>query len=61
MTKGPNYREPKTINLTKAKIEIFTALDTCIHKIADKTNTIEEPFEAWKTAIVHKVKEQCIV
>ena len=37
LTKGPNYREPRTIKFSKALIEITTALDTCIEAMTLKT------------------------
>ena len=33
---GPNYREPQTISISKALIEITFALDTCIEAMALK-------------------------
>ena len=33
LTKGPNYRELRTINFSKVLIEITTALDTCIESV----------------------------
>ena len=37
LTKGPNYRQLQTINLSKALIEITNAFHTCIESMMLKT------------------------
>ena len=40
LTKGPNYREPRTINFSSALIEITTTPDACIKAMALKTKRL---------------------
>ena len=47
-SKGPNYRENKTINYHKCKTEIYKALDACVSKMAVKYNLDVEAFDRWK-------------
>ena len=37
LTKGPNYREPRSINFNKAVTEITAGLENCIENLANKT------------------------
>ena len=55
LTKGPNYREPRTTNLNKAKKEIITALTQCIERLANKTKNNIATFQSWKECIIAKI------
>ena len=57
LIKAPNYREPQTINFSKALIETTTALDTCIETITVKTKYTPSKFKTWKEKILAKVKK----
>ena len=37
LSKGPNYREPRSFNFTKASKAIETALEDCIKRLEQKT------------------------
>ena len=51
LTKGPDYREPRTINFSKALIEIATALDTCIEPMSLKTEYTTSNYKPWKQKV----------
>ena len=55
ITKGPKYREPRTINVL---IQITTALDTCIDLVTLKTNYVTSNVKPWKETAFSKVKEK---
>ena len=57
-SKGPNYRENKTINYNKCKIEIYKAVDACASKMAVKYNLNIEAFDRWKSKVKEKVAEK---
>ena len=51
-SKGPNYRENKTINYhSKCKMEIYKRLDACASKMAVKYNLNIESFDRWKLKV----------
>ena len=57
-SKGPNYRENKTINYHKCMNEIKNALDTCVSSLAVKYKVTPESFDNWKLKINEKVAEK---
>ena len=60
LTKGPNYRQPKSINLNKAKKEIITALNQCIENLAIKTKNNVASFQTWKETIINKLETRLV-
>ena len=58
LTKSPNYRERRTINFSKALIEVTIALDTCIESMTLKTKYATSNFKPWKETLLTKVKEK---
>ena len=57
-TKGPNYREPKTINYHKAKQSIEQSLSISIDKIAKRYNLEVQHFLSWKSKILQLVDQR---
>ena len=55
-----NYREPGTINFSKALSEMATALDTCIETMILKTKYTTSNFKPWKEKVSGKMKEKII-
>ena len=54
--KGPNFREPKTINWKRSRKVIEEGLDICSSKFtAADPNLSEEGMKPWKTEILNKV------
>ena len=58
LAKGPNYREPRTINFSKAFIEISTALDKCIETVSLGTKYTTSNFKSWKEKVLAKAKKR---
>ena len=59
LTKGPNYREPKTINWRKCREKIDDGLNSCIAKmIASKKDLHDNDIQPWKAAILQRVDEK---
>ena len=54
-SKGPNYREPTTLNYRKCKQSIETSLSSSISSLATKYNLSIQSFLAWKTKILELV------
>ena len=55
ISKGPNFREAKTINWNKCREQIAEGLDECVSRIASSVkNLTEECLEEWKNKILHK-------
>ena len=55
LTKGPNYREPRSTNYNKAFAEITTGLDNYIENLASKTKCNVNNFHQWKKVILEKI------
>ena len=55
MTKGPNYREPRTI---KALTEIKCAINACIETLASKTKHSIATFNNWKDSVLTRVQQK---
>ena len=58
LSKGPNYRENKTINYSKCLTEIKTALSTCASNMASKYQLDVKLFDNWKSLVTEKVAEK---
>ena len=52
LSKGPNYREPKTLNYSKCKKEINSTLLLAIDSLSVKYHLEKEDFTSWKNKIV---------
>ena len=57
-SKGPNYREPTTLNYHKCKQSIESSLTLSISNLAAKYNLSIESFSAWKTKILELVDDR---
>ena len=58
LTKGPNYRENKTINYSKCAKEINDSLDLCVSNLASKYKMQISSFDNWLTLIKRKVADK---
>ena len=58
LSKGPNYREPKTLNYHKCKKSIESSLSSSIDQLAFKYNISVENFSAWKTKILQLTNQR---
>ena len=56
--KGPNYREPQSLNWTKVKEEIKQALNEYTQKLSRKEHKHISLYEEWKQTIIEKVDQQ---
>ena len=56
LSKGPNFREPRSINYKKCLETIKTSLDTCIDSLSTKTNLPTNSFDDWKLNIISHVE-----
>ncbi len=54
-SKGPNYREPKTLNYRKCKQSIESSITSCIDNLAIKYKLPVQNFFSWKTKILELV------
>ena len=52
LSKGPNYREPRTINYNKCKSEIFKFLDHFITVLIERYKLDIQDLNDWRTAII---------
>ena len=56
ISKGPNFREPRTINWKKCKEEIIAGLDICANSLVSSCKQLrQESLTAWKNKILEKV------
>ena len=55
LSKGPNFREKKTINFSKAKSDIVSALDDLIERLKDKYNYSQHDFQSWKKKVIENL------
>ena len=56
ISKGPNFREPRTINWNKCKEEIRKGLDSCVSNFVKSQNGLNiEALTPWKDKILEKV------
>ena len=58
LTKGPNYREPKTLNYNSCKKEVKSSLTSAIDKIAVQYNITIESLLPWKNKILQLVDQR---
>ena len=58
LSKGPNYREPKTLNYNKCKREIESSLASVIDNLAGKYHLEKQTFTHWKDKITQLVDER---
>ena len=57
-SKGPNYRENKTINYSKCMKEICDSIEACTSKMAAKYALDISVFDPWKSKVKEKVAEK---
>ena len=57
-SKGPNYRENKTINYHKCMNEIVKSLDACASYMGAKYKLEVQEFDSWKSKVKEKVTEK---
>ena len=57
-SKGPNYREPTTLNYSKCKQSIESSLTSSISNLASKYDLSVESFSAWKMKILELVDDR---
>ena len=55
LTKGPNFREPRSTNFKVAFEKIKTAINECVEKMSNKTGYPTQIFNEWKEKIFEKV------
>ena len=58
LTKGPNYREPKTINFSKCQIEIEKSVVECASALAAKYKLPIRSFDNWVSSIKSKTLDK---
>ena len=58
LTKGPNYREPNTLNYSSCKSEIKSSLTSAIDKITMQYNISIESLLPWKNKILQLVDQR---
>ena len=58
LTKGSNYREPKSINFSKAYFEINLALKACIETLSTKNKLETSTLTPWKESVLTMVKKK---
>ena len=58
LTKGPNYREKKTINYSKCIKEIDNSLNVCASNLANKYNIDISLFDNWISIVKQKLAEK---
>ena len=58
LTKGPNYREARTLNYNKCKKEIAASLGVTIDGLAVKYGVNKSDFDAWKKNILQQVDQR---
>ena len=60
LSKGPNYREPKSINFKHCLDSIKNAINDCIINLSNKYSLHESTFLAWKQTIIDKVQQKIL-
>ena len=58
LSKGPNYREPSTINYRKCLQSIESSITSSISSLATKYNLSETTFLSWKSKILDLVEKR---
>ena len=57
-TKGPNYREPTTLNYNRCRKEIAASLGMAIDNFAAKFSVNKDDFTSWKNKVLHLVDQR---
>jgi len=60
-SKGPNYREAKTFNLTKCKESVIISLDVTIIKLAEKYKLDRNIFTTCRNKIISKINARIAI
>ena len=55
LSKGPNYREKRTLNFSKCVKNISQALEDCINNLSHKYKLNKENFANWKRQIIDQI------
>ena len=58
LSKGPNYRESRTMNFNKCKEAIISALSSCVEHLSVKYEINPEQLNPWKEKIIHLVNKK---
>ena len=58
LSKGPNYREPKTLNYNKCFSSIESDLQDMVDKLTNKYTLANNALNAWKITILAKVRNR---
>ena len=58
LSKGPNYRENKTINSSKCAKAVDDALALCSSKLANKLQCDISVFNNWQSEIKQKIEDK---
>ena len=58
LSRGPNYREPKTLNFNTCKKSIESAIVSSIDKLIEKYQLSTAEFLSWKTKILELVDKR---
>ena len=58
LSKGPNFREPNTINFKNCELSITAAINDFIAKLKEKYKLINNALDAWKEYIFKSVKNR---
>ena len=58
LTKGPNYREPRPLNFSRAVNNIQAAVENCMENFSLKTKHPANTFINWKEKVMEKVNER---
>ena len=56
ITKGPNFREPRTPNFMIAFEKIKSAINQCNDNLSNKTSHAKQVISSWKKIVFEKVK-----
>ena len=58
LSKGPNYRESRTMNFNKCKEAIGSALSSCVEHLSVKYEINPEQLKPWEDKIMHLVNKK---
>ena len=58
LTKGPSYREPRSLNFSKAFRNIESAIEECTERFAQKSKHDITSFHNWKNSILEKIQQR---
>ena len=60
LTKGPNFREPLSVNYSKCKAVINDAINSLCQQVAAKNSLALNSLDEWKNLILRKVNDKII-